>query len=219
MAELFDTLKANAQPFWKQYIEHDFVRQIGDGSLPAEQFEHYLKQDYVFLIHFSRAFGLAAFKSRTVQEIRQAAASLNGLVNLELDLHTQYCESWGIDAATLEATVESTPNMAYTRFVLERGLAGDMMDLNVALTPCVVGYAEVAQWLQQQDFLVTENNPYGKWIAMYASDEYQSIAQAHRQAINNLGVVDEQRIAELSNTFTSATRLEIDFWQMGLDLR
>ena len=41
----------------------DFVEQLGDGSLPRKSFLHYLVQDYVFLVHFSRAWALAVVKS------------------------------------------------------------------------------------------------------------------------------------------------------------
>ncbi len=218
MTNLFDTLVANAAPHWQRYTQHNFLRQIGDGTLPTEQFEHYLKQDYIFLIHFARAFGLAAFKSRNVRELQQATHSLNGIINMELDLHIQYCHNRGIDQQTLEATAESTPNMAYTRYVMERGLAGDLTDLNVALAPCIVGYAVSAKWLETQPFLVTQNNPYADWIAMYSSDEYQAVAQGHRDTINSVPIPDDNRLQELSKTFEAATRLEIDFWQMGLDV-
>lgn len=218
MTTLFDTLVANTASHWQRYTQHDFLRQIGNGSLPTAQFEHYLKQDYIFLIHFARAFGLAAFKSRNVSELKQATNSLNGIINMELDLHIQYCQKRGISQQTLEDTVESTPNMAYTRYVMERGLAGDLTDLNVALAPCIVGYAVSAKWLQNQSFLVTQNNPYSDWIAMYASDDYQAVAQAHRNAINSVPIPDNNRLQELTKTFEAATRLEIDFWQMGLEM-
>lgn len=153
MSSLFNTLVERAAPHWERHTQHEFVRQIGDGSLPREQFVHYLRQDYIFLIHFARAFGLAAFKSQSVNEIRQAAASLSGIIEFELELHVKYCKSWNIEPGELESTMESTPNMAYTRFVLERGMAGDLIDLNVALATCIIGYAVSARWLQKQSFL------------------------------------------------------------------
>lgn len=218
---LTERLIADSSTHWRRYIEHDFVRQLADGTLPADCFVHYLKQDYLFLIQFARAFGLAAFKSQTLEQLRQAQASLSGIIDIELDLHIQYCQQFGLSKQALEQTVESTPNMAYTRYVMERGMAGDLLDLNVALAPCIIGYAEVANWLQGQSFLVMEGNPYADWIAMYASDEYQQVARAHRtacdaSAIEQLGV---ERVQALSQTFNAATRLEIDFWQMGLDCR
>jgi len=220
MNGLFGNLLKHNQADWDRYIQHPFVCQIGDGSLNRSCFEHYLKQDYVFLIHFARAFGLAAFKSTTVAELEHAKASMSAILDIELSLHMQYCESWGISGAELETTVESTANMAYTRYVMERGMAGNLLDLNVALAPCIIGYAHVANWLLTQSFLNTTDNPYTSWIEMYSSNEYQEVAEAHRQIIDQIAITDlsEQRIAELSTTFGSATRLEINFWQMGLDL-
>ena len=49
-SRLFDRLKEACRADWDTFIQHDFVRQIGDGSLPKECFQHYLKQDYLFLI-------------------------------------------------------------------------------------------------------------------------------------------------------------------------
>lgn len=220
MSSLLDKLMTANQADWNRYVQHSFVRQIGDGTLDRACFEHYLKQDYIFLIQYARAYGLAAFKSSNLAELNHAKGLMSAIVDIEMNLHVEYCESWGIDQSTLENTVESTANMAYTRYVMERGLAGDLLDLNVALAPCVIGYAEVANWLSAQSFLKIEGNPYASWIEMYTSDEYQEVAQAHRDIINQieLSQLTEQRTASLVSTFGAATRLEVDFWQMGLDI-
>jgi hydroxymethylpyrimidine/phosphomethylpyrimidine kinase len=36
---------------WKSYVKHPFVVQLGQGTLPRECFEHYIKQDYHYLRH------------------------------------------------------------------------------------------------------------------------------------------------------------------------
>jgi len=154
------------------------------------------------------------------EEIEQAKSSLSAIVDVELDLHVDYCARWGLSKEDLSATVESTSNMAYTRYVMERGLSGNLLDLNVALAPCIVGYAEVANWLMSQSSTVREGNPYDEWITMYASDEYQDVAAAHKATLNKVNAesLTQSRVTELCETFGSATRLEIDFWQMGIDL-
>ena len=38
---------------------------------------------------------------------------------------------------------EKTQTIAYTCFVLEAGNAGDLLDLYVALVPCMIGYGEI----------------------------------------------------------------------------
>ena len=54
---------------------------------------------------------------------------------------------------------------------------------------------------------------------MYEGEEFQAAMQAELEWLNaRLADVTPARFAELSKIFRDATRLEIDFWQMGLDL-
>jgi thiaminase len=40
--------------------------------------------------------------------------------------------------------------MAYTRYVLEQGMSGDILDLRVAMLPCIAGYGEVAMAIKKE---------------------------------------------------------------------
>lgn len=217
-ASLFDRLKAAAAAPWAAYTEHAFVRTLADGSLPEGCFRRYLTQDYLFLIQFARAYGLAVFKADELGDIRHAAAGLSAMIDQEMGLHVAYCRRWQLDEAEMAAAPEADATIAYTRFVLERGLAGDLLDLYVALAPCVVGYAEIGCRLIQAPATRLEGNPYRDWIEMYASAEYQEVAAAHIVQMDRL--MDRRggpgRIASLEAVFRQATRLEEAFWQMGL---
>jgi thiaminase/transcriptional activator TenA len=216
---LFDTLKERCSNDWNAYITHAFVRGVGDGSLPRASFEHYLKQDYLFLVHFARAYALAIYKSPTLADMRKAKQTLAALLDEEINLHTTFCATWGISEAQMLDEAEATANMAYTRYVLETGNAGDALDLHTALVPCVVGYAEVARWLLDQPGTQLDGNPYRAWIEMYASDDYQRVATDAIAHLDDLGdrLGASARIDRLSRIFHDATRLEIGFWQMGID--
>ncbi len=65
----FDDLKKNCPTEWRDYIEHSFVRQLGNASLAPEAFQHYLKQDYLFLIQFARAFALADVSPARLEQL------------------------------------------------------------------------------------------------------------------------------------------------------
>lgn len=203
---------------WRAYVGHDFVRQLGQGTLPEACFRHYLGQDYLFLIHFARAYGLAVFKSDSLAEMRQAAAIVNGLLDVEMRLHVEFCAGWGLSETEMEALPEATATMAYTRYVLEKGLAGDSLDLYAALAPCVVGYGVIGTRLAVQGDLA--GNPYRAWIEMYAGEEYQEVAAGAVAQLDRLGQarLTEARFPDLARTFAQATRLEAAFWQMGLNL-
>ena len=215
-ATLFHRLRADSAADWSAYTDHAFVRGLADGSLPEAAFRHYLGQDYLFLIQFARAYGLAAYKADDLEDIRAAAAAVSAIVDVEMGLHVTYCAGWGLTEAEMAALPEDTATMAYTRYVLERGQAGDLLDLHVALAPCVIGYGEIGRRLAGP---ATRDNPYAAWIDMYAGDAYQEVVAAAVAQLDRLSERrgGEARYASLLKTFQQATRLEADFWQMGLD--
>ncbi|MDR5906935.1 thiaminase II [Franzmannia qiaohouensis] len=219
MGYRFTDLTAACQDDWRAYIEHDFVRQLGQGRLADDAFRHYLKQDYLFLIHFARAYALAAYKSPTLADLRQAHEGLKAIVDVELELHVGYCREWGISEQQLAELPEARATLAYTRYVLDTGNRGDLLDLHVALAPCLVGYGEIANWLNAQpDTLRGDANPYDAWIAMYEGEEFQAAMRAELAWLDaRLADVTPARFDALTRIFRDATRLEIDFWQMGLD--
>ena len=219
MAFRFNDLRQRCATEWRDYCQHAFVRGLGDGTLPAAAFRHYLQQDYLFLLHFARAYALATYKSRDLADLRRGAEGLKAILDIELDLHIAYCREWGISEADLAALPEARATMAYTRYVLDAGSRGDLLDLHVALAPCMVGYADIANWLETQPFTRKHGNPYAAWIEMYAGEEFQQAAHAEQAWLDaRLAGVDARRFDELVTIFSEATRLEADFWQMGLDL-
>ena len=221
MAFDFNQLQQACQGEWDAYIQHDFVQQLGNGTLAEDAFRHYLKQDYLFLIQFGRAFALTAYKSPTLDDLRQAKAGLEAIIGLELGLHVEYCRQWGISEAELQALPEARATLAYTRYVLDTGNRGDLLDLHVALAPCLVGYGRIAQWLNSRSETVRgEQNPYDPWITMYESEAFQAATAAEVEWLNReLADVSPRRFEQLVRIFRDATRLEIDFWDMGLNQR
>jgi len=216
--DIFDRLKAAASADWQSYVDHAFVRQLGAGTLPAAAFRTYLVQDYLFLIQFARAYALATYKGRTLADMRAAQSGLNAILG-EMDLHVRLCGRWGLSPDALEATAEHQATVAYTRFVLDCGAAGDLLDLHVALAPCVIGYAEIGRALTPSGVEALGAHPYREWIAEYAGEAYQDVADGARRHLDALAAkaMTEQRFPDLVKVFAAASRLEADFWQMGLD--
>lgn len=215
----FALMRGAAKGPWQDYTRHAFVEGMKDGTLPRAAFLHYLRQDYVFLIHFSRAWALAVVKSETHTEMQAAARTVNGLVSEEMKLHIGICEAEGIPQDQLFSTPERAENLAYTRYVLEAGYSGDLLDLLAALAPCVMGYGEIGTRLAAE----ATSETYRDWITTYASDDYQRGCEAVGEFLDSaltrrIGADfgTSPRWNRLCQTFRTATELEINFWQMGL---
>ncbi|WP_119678118.1 thiaminase II [Indioceanicola profundi] len=217
---LFARLRDGARASWDRYVRHPFVVGLGDGTLPEAAFRHYLVQDYLFLIHFARAYALAAYKADDLADMRAASRSMSAILDLEMGLHVKYCARWGVGEGEMAAAPEAQATLAYTRFVLERGMAGDLLDLHVALAPCVIGYAEIAANLLADPATRLDGNPYRDWIEMYADPAYREVAQSQVALLERLSARrgGNARFDSLLRAFEAASRLEAGFWDMGLSL-
>lgn len=215
----FARLRASAGPVWDEYTRHAFVEALRDGTLPHRAYLGYLVQDYIFLIHFARAWALAVTKADTLEEMRACAATVDALVNSEIGLHVMACAEAGLSEADLLAADEHQANLAYTRYVLEAGHSGDFLDLLAALVPCVLGYGEIGTRLGP----VPGHHPYAAWINTYAGAEYQQVcrdtgALLDHAVARRLGCDPEKTPgwSRLRRRFYTATRLEVSFWEMSL---
>ena len=218
--EIFKILKDKNVNIWLDYTKHEFVLKLANDSLHENCFLNYLKQDYLFLIQFSKAWSLAILKSDNLEEMKIAASTVNELINFEMGLHISLCEKYGISKLDLENTEEKNENIAYTRYVLELGYSGDFLDLLSALAPCVLGYGEIGLNLQNSNPKISM---YKKWIETYSSSEYQSVCLNVGKLIDKsfklrLGenYTNTYKWNKASLIFKKATSLEVDFWNMAL---
>jgi thiaminase/transcriptional activator TenA len=218
---LFARLVAASDRDWCAYIRHPFVLLLASGELPEACFRRYLVQDYLFLIHFARAWGLAIYKSNGLGEMRRAQRLVAATLDVEIGLHIDYCRGWGLSEAAMSSEPEAAATIAYTRFVLDRGVAGDRLDLEVALAPCIVGYAVIAAERTCDPASRLEGNPYREWLEMYAGSDYQELAREAAAALDDQFAWrgGEGRFSSLAGTFAVAARLEADFWETGLEAR
>ena len=215
----FSLWRVAAGETWRDYTHHAFVEGMRDGTLPRDAFLRYLVQDYLFLVHFSRAWALAVTKAESLEEMRVCAATVHALLNEEMRLHVGTCAAEGISEAELFAAREASQNLAYTRYVLDAGHSGDFLDLMAALAPCVLGYGEIGARLASE----AGQTPYADWIATYSGADYQRSCREVGALIDaavarRLGAASEEspRWPGLCARFETATRLEVDFWSMGL---
>src|SRR4029079_18702856 len=118
----FERLKTAASAEWQAYTQHPFTDGMADGLLPQAAFLHYLVQDYLFLIEFARAYALAVYKSPDLADMREAAAGISAIIDVEMNLHTKLCADWGLSPDDLENTPPAVETLAYTSYVLNVGM-------------------------------------------------------------------------------------------------
>jgi thiaminase/transcriptional activator TenA len=214
---LYGALRGACGDAWEAYVGHRFVRELAAGTLPKAEFLAWMVQDYLYLVHYTRAYALLVYKSGTMAQMRSAAAIVHGLLTEEMSLHRQMLAAEGIDEAALNRTPETIETLAYGRYVLDRAQAGDELDLVVTLSACLAGYGEIGLRLLADEATRLAGNPYRSWIETYGGPVYLGLVQEGLQGLEELAVTHggTARFALLLQEFRQAVLLEAAFWDAG----
>ncbi|KAF5386648.1 hypothetical protein D9615_002033 [Tricholomella constricta] len=208
---------------WKEYVEHEFVRLLGQGTLPRSAFVYFIIQDYHYLKYYARAYALLAAKSSTFDAIGSATQTIINVIT-EIHTHKAFCAAFGITNDMLENTPEEAATSAYGAYLIDIGLRGDTTKLLMALLACLLGYGEVGMWLKKQESLsnswvVVEGNPYKQWMDDYSGPAYQGAVKIGLELIESRAAADPPspaRFAEWREVWERCTRLERGFWDAAM---
>ena len=192
-------------------FDHPFVRELGNGALPLNKFQYYLKQDYVFLINYCKVLALAASKSSSENMMKRWVSLLNETLNSEMELHRNFCSDFGISISNLEKTIADTSTKNYCDFLIENANQNSEKFIAVSLLPCQWGYQEIAQNFVKNKF---ETKSFHKiWIDSYSSQEYQDVTNWLINHVDEIGKnSNNKEVEKYKQLFRSGIEYEIGFW-------
>lgn len=210
-----DRLFQAVEPVWESYLEHPFVKGIGEGTLDKEKFIHYMKQDYVYLIEYSRVFAVGATKANDLDTMTAFANLLHGTMNFEMDLHREYAAKFGITNEELENTEPSATMTAYTSYMISQAQLGGVENAVAAVLACAWSYNWIGKKLAEWPG-ATEHEFYGNWVKMYSSEGFTEIAENCKALINDIAKdKPEHELKKLEEIFVNTSYFEYMFWDMA----
>lgn len=209
-----DHLRTLAEPIWRAQHEHPFVSGIGDGTLEIVRLEHWVRQDYLFLVEYCRLFALAAARAPDFPTLLRFADLLQATARGEMDLHREYAREFGISEAELEREAPAPTTRGYTDFLLRVAATGDYAELAAALLPCLWGFSEIGLALVRGPR--PSDRRLARWIDTYADPEFAALAEWCRGLVDRLaeGVSGDTR-RRMEEAFLTSSRYELLFWDMG----
>ena len=214
MTRFSEELRAAAEPIWAAEHAHPFVRGIGDGTLPAEKFRFFIRQDYPYLIDFVRALALASARAPNHELAAHFARRARTVLEREMALHRAYAAEWGISAEELEAERMQGATRGYADFLLRTAALASFEELAAALLPCVWGYVELGRRLSREGRPADER--YARWIDAYAGAELAALCEDVRGIVDELAEgADEATAERMREAFLASSRCELALWDMA----
>lgn len=110
----------------------------------------------------------------------------------------------------MDAATESLVCTAYTRLVLDVGVAQGLFALKVATAPCLIGYRDIAVRIKEEYSDGKEGNIYWKWVENYAGKDYGNAYKDGREVLEEYAVKQSvQGIEELVEIFAKSTKVRL----------
>lgn len=198
--------------------ELPFIRALADGSLDRERFLTYLAQDALYLREYARVLAEAARLAPTPWEQSFWAASSQGCIAGELELHASWLTpETGVTAETFD-TEPSAVTSAYLDHLRATAFSGDYPTLIAAVLPCFWLYADLGARLHAGEFgaqVLDPGHPYASWLATYADPAF---AEANERAIDLVtaaaAVADDRLRDRMHRAFVIASEHERAFFDL-----
>jgi thiaminase/transcriptional activator TenA len=206
-----DDLEPVAEPLWDAIVAHPMVEQLGEGTLDEEPFRYWVRQDYVYLVEYSRVFAYGAARAPDLGRMSTFAELLDATLNTEMELHRGYAAEFGISEAELAATDPSPTTRAYTDFLVRVASTGSFGDLVAALLPCMWGFNETGRRLADRG--LPDDDRYAEWIETYAGEEFTELTDWCLGLMDDVaaGATDRER-ERYRELFRTSGRYEYRFW-------
>ncbi len=197
---------------WTAQKAHPFVRELAAGTLNEAAFEHWVKQDYLYLLDYARLFSIAGAKARDEKTMTHLLGVAHQVLDHEMDLHREFAAEYGISRSELEAVEKAPTCVAYTNFLLRTAHEGSIAEIAAALYPCMQGYLDVADHMAD---LAEDDHQYTPFIEMYTSDEFREATDWCREFVDRCGERYPGEHDAMEKAFLTSAKLEYWFWEMA----
>ena len=217
--KLIEKMIAAAADILAECNEHPFVKGIEDGTLASEKFKYYIMQDYLYLIEYTKVFGIGIAKAKSPKTTKLFASYVHLLTDCEMDIHRGYMGKLGITEEELVKMPRALDNLSYTSYMLRVAYEGGEAEVLAAILSCAYSYEVIARNIIKNDPNAVDHDFYGEWIKGYASDEYRAENAKLMEMLESLTVhyTDEQK-QHIFDIYVTCSRYELAFWELAWNM-
>ena len=213
-----DYLFENVKNIWDEYLSHNFITELGNGTLSKEKFKDYLIQDYLYLKEYAKVYAMAFVKCENMDQMKFCQESINGILEDESATHIWYLKNFGEKIEKLEKYETKKANEDYTSYMKSIALTGDLLEIMVSVLPCAWSYYYIGEKMKAIYKDKLQGNFFKAWIDSYSSEEYGVVVKSSIEFVDRLCEnIDENKKERLKDIFIKGSIHEMKFWDMAYE--
>ncbi|CAF3943092.1 unnamed protein product [Adineta steineri] len=147
---------------YRNILDHPFIKEMGEGTLPEQKFDHFIQQDYLFMRDRAKAYCILVSRTVNDEEFRNYLDESGKAISKNAD---ELFRKYNFPNFTDNQLKKGPACTGYTDFMLSKAMC-DVTECLVALLPCAILFQKIGEHLKQTG--VKSNNPkYQTWIDSY----------------------------------------------------
>ncbi|MFB6470060.1 MAG: TenA family protein [Vulcanisaeta sp. AZ3] len=210
-----ELLRSSSNDIWSRILNHSFVIELFNGSLPMNKFNFYVIQDYNYLITLTKCQAIIVSKLEDPQVMRTVLELALADVTTELENYNKLLNRLDLRLEDIIKIKPSPTNTAYMNFLLNTCTLGTPYEGLVAILPCYWTYLEIARYHAER----LKANPidvYRDWARVYLSLDYERIVNDLRGIIDRASDYLMREFNKLLSIFRQASIYEYMFLGYGV---
>ena len=211
-------LWAESKPIRAAIDDLEFLRRLGDGTLPLSAFRTYIEQDALYLAGYAKALALLASRAPDPATASFWAHAASTAASVELSLHQSLLSRE--DLRSDEPLKHSQACLGYVSYLIATAATEPYPVAAAAVLPCFWIYADVGAKLAASagEVLAKDpNHPYAQWVTTYDSPEFrEEVAKARAAVDRAAGYATEDELDRMLKAFVIASQYELLFWDTAL---
>lgn len=200
------TLQVENQENWSRTVEHRFVRELFDATIPGSVMATYLIQDYRFLDSFLALLG-AAIATSDEFAARLHLGRFVGVVSGEENTYfLRAFEALGVSEEERQERPDSAPTAGFKALMRE---AAETRSYAAALAVLCVAEWSYLDWASRAPQPLPAHFVHAEWITLHDNPDFRDLVTFLRGELDRVGPADA---AKARDFFHRAVALELAFF-------
>lgn len=198
----------------KEIENSDHMKDILYGTMSPEVFKFQIKQNYQYLLDYTRCWAVAFSKCASYEEMALFYPIVKSTFESTVETNrTYWAKETGMTTDEMDAVIEAPGKRSYTAFQLMVANEGGLAECMMAMFPCNIMYRYFGEDLLPLCKLDKENKFY-KWLEFYTTDEYLKKTENEIAMINKFcGHKTKKEKARLIEIMCNSCNYEILQWR------
>ena len=207
---LTQDLRQEHRDLWQKMVNHPFVVEMGDGTLPVEKFGAYFVQDYIFVRDLVVLIAQGVSKAPDLQAAARLNSFLADILNPENDLFVRAFRELGVSEPEYMSAIPSPTTQGFGDFLVRVGLDGDFSEIAAVLYVTEGTYLDWATRLIQAGKRPA-NPVYREWIDIHGPEVLGELVDWLAEHLDGADTAEFRPRAE--KAFLTVLRYEYLFWE------